>query len=162
MIWVKVPWGDLKNCLPSDRLQSNYGGYRRGKCQRRNCVDNWLTDCNQQWRGHRCKKLLDIVSIWILSLQILLKTFLLFGLATDCTVAAMEADCSCSHRNHCLGRKAKPHKMYKGEPATFYRIIGEGASTNQSQKLFLDVHPPSPPPQKRRTTTKKWKLIPKK
>ena len=28
-------------------------------------------------------------------------------------LAAMEADCSCSHRNHCLGRKAKPHNMYK-------------------------------------------------
>ena len=38
---------------PSDKLQSNYGRYRRGKCQPRNCVDNWLTDCNKQCGGDR-------------------------------------------------------------------------------------------------------------
>ena len=117
---------------PSDKLQSNYGRYRRGKCQPRNCVDNWLTDCNKQCGGDRGNSCL----ILLISGYCLCRHFCFFHLPlglpqiAEEAVGAMQADCTLctahlilhtlaqphhrtvAHRNHRLRQKAKPHNMY--------------------------------------------------
>ena len=94
---------------PSDKLQSNYGRYRRGKCQPRNCVDNWLTDCNKQCGGDRGNSCL----ILLISGYCLCRHFfhLPLGLPqiAEEAVGAMQADCILHTAHHILHTLAHLH-----------------------------------------------------
>ena len=96
---------------PSDKLQSNYGRYRRGKCQPRNCVDNWLTDCNKQCGGDRGNSCL----ILLISGYCLCRHFCFFHLPlglpqiAEEAVGAMQADCTLCTAHHILHTLAHLH-----------------------------------------------------
>ena len=144
---------------PSDKLQSNYGRYRRGKCQPRNCVDNWLTDCNKQCGGDRGNSCL----ILLISGYCLCRHFCFFH--SDChrlqkkqwVRCRQTAPCAlhttyCTHLHTCtLGpphsctpqpppqAKGQTTQYVLGVPATFWNgIIGE---SDQFQRLFW-LHTP--------------------